>query len=50
MSGDKKIALVAHEHEKRDLVEWAKYNRGLPARHKIFATGTTGWSPTTTTP
>ncbi len=42
MSGDKKIALVAHDNKKRDLVEWAKYNRALLARHRIFATGTTG--------
>ncbi len=42
MSTDKKIALVAHDNKKRDLVEWAKYNRALLAHHKIFATGTTG--------
>jgi methylglyoxal synthase len=39
---DKKIALVAHDHKKRDLVEWAKYNRILLAHHTIYATGTTG--------
>lgn len=38
----KKIALVAHDYKKRDLVEWAKFNRDLLARHKVFATGTTG--------
>ena len=27
---DKKIALVAHDNKKRDLVEWAKYNRIPP--------------------
>ena len=42
MANDKKIALVAHDNKKRDLVEWAKYNRALLARHRIFATGTTG--------
>ena len=42
MEHDKKIALVAHDNKKRDLVEWAKYNRDLLAHHKIFATGTTG--------
>jgi methylglyoxal synthase len=42
MERDKKIALVAHDNKKRDLVEWAKYNRDLLAHHKIFATGTTG--------
>ena len=42
MERDKKIALVAHDHKKRDLVEWAKFNRELLAHHRIFATGTTG--------
>jgi methylglyoxal synthase len=42
MDHDKKIALVAHDNKKRDLVEWAKYNRYLLAHHVIFATGTTG--------
>ena len=39
---NKKIALVAHDNKKRDLVEWAKYNRVLLAHHKVYATGTTG--------
>ena len=39
---DKKVALVAHDNKKRDLVEWAKYNRYLLAHHTIYATGTTG--------
>ncbi|MEI8133389.1 MAG: methylglyoxal synthase [Leptolinea sp.] len=42
MDHDKKIALVAHDNKKRDLVEWAKYNRDLLAHHFVFATGTTG--------
>jgi len=42
MEHDKKIALVAHDNKKRDLLEWAKYNRVLLAHHKIYATGTTG--------
>jgi len=42
MERDKKIALVAHDHKKQDLVEWAKYNRVLLAHHQLFATGTTG--------
>lgn len=42
MKHDKKIALVAHDNKKRDLLEWAKYNRTLLAHHKLFATGTTG--------
>ncbi len=42
MEHDKKIALVAHDNKKRDLIEWAKYNRDLLAHHTIYATGTTG--------
>jgi methylglyoxal synthase len=42
MLPDKKIALVAHDNKKRDLVEWAKYNRVLLAHHRVYATGTTG--------
>lgn len=38
----KKIALVAHDNKKNDLIDWAKYNRALLANHKIYATGTTG--------
>ncbi len=42
MGQNKKIALVAHDNKKQDLVEWAKYNRDLLAHHKVYATGTTG--------
>lgn len=42
MEHDKKIALVAHDNKKRDLIEWAQYNRDLLAHHEVFATGTTG--------
>ncbi len=42
MKYDKCIALVAHDNKKRDLLEWAKFNRGLLAKHTIYATGTTG--------
>lgn len=38
----KKIALVAHDNKKRDLMEWALHNRELLSRHEIYATGTTG--------
>ena len=42
MKPDKKIALVAHDNMKQDLVEWAKFNRDLLAHHEVYATGTTG--------
>jgi len=42
MEHDKKIALVAHDNKKKDLFEWAKYNKTLLAHHTLYATGTTG--------
>jgi methylglyoxal synthase len=42
MQRRKKIALVAHDNKKRDLLEWAKYNLDVLAHHKVYATGTTG--------
>ncbi|HUI89814.1 MAG TPA: methylglyoxal synthase [Anaerolineales bacterium] len=42
MKRNKKIALVAHDNKKQDLVEWAKFNQDLLAHHEVIATGTTG--------
>jgi methylglyoxal synthase len=42
MKAAKKIALVAHDNKKLDLLEWAKFNRGTLSKHVLFATGTTG--------
>jgi methylglyoxal synthase len=42
MEKDKRIAVVAHDNKKSDLLEWAKYNRALLAHHFVCATGTTG--------
>jgi methylglyoxal synthase len=37
-----RIALVAHDDRKNDLLEWADFNKGLLAEHELLATGTTG--------
>ncbi len=38
----KRIALVAHDNKKADLLEWALFNRETLSHHFLFATGTTG--------
>lgn len=42
MAPRKRIALVAHDGQKQNLVDWAKFNRNLLAQHELWATGTTG--------
>lgn len=36
------IALVAHDHRKADMVDWAVYNAQMLSAHKLVCTGTTG--------
>lgn len=38
----KRIALVAHDNKKQELIEWVEANRAILSRHELFATGTTG--------
>lgn len=38
----KRVALVAHDNKKRDLLEWVRYNKRVLSRHVLWATGTTG--------
>ena len=42
MRSNKNIALIAHDHRKLDLLDWAEYNRDKLAQHHLFGTGTTG--------
>lgn len=38
----KRIALVAHDNKKKDLIAWAEFNKAVLARHELYSTGTTG--------
>jgi methylglyoxal synthase len=42
MREKKRIALIAHDRKKQDLVEWARFNRETLRQHQVYATGTTG--------
>jgi methylglyoxal synthase len=38
----RRIALIAHDNRKGDLLEWSRFNRSVLELHELFATGTTG--------
>ncbi|HEY1200033.1 MAG TPA: methylglyoxal synthase [Niastella sp.] len=42
LNARKRIAMVAHDNKKKDLIEWAEFNKTVLARHELYATGTTG--------
>ena len=42
MKRQKRIALLAHDNTKNDLVQWARDNKERLAHHELFATGSTG--------
>ncbi len=42
MSSAKRIALVAHDNKKNELIEWAVYNKAALSQHLLYGTGTTG--------
>jgi methylglyoxal synthase len=42
MTSRKRIALIAHDNRKEEMLEWARFNRGTLEKHELFGTGTTG--------
>ena len=42
MEAKKRIALIAHDNKKKDLVEWVLNHKAIIAQHELYATGTTG--------
>jgi methylglyoxal synthase len=42
MRTGRRIALIAHDNKKQDMLEWAEYNLPLLGDHQLFATATTG--------
>lgn len=42
MAARKRVALVAHDNRKEDLLDWARFNQGSLSAHELYGTGTTG--------
>lgn len=41
MENVRKIALIAHDHKKQEMLDWAAANRDVLARYELCGTGTT---------
>jgi len=42
LGAKKVIAMVAHDNKKKDIIEWAEYNKSALSYHELVGTGTTG--------
>ncbi|MBK9053967.1 MAG: methylglyoxal synthase [Chloroflexi bacterium] len=42
LAAQKRVALVAHDNMKDEMLQWATYNLGSLQQHTLYATGTTG--------
>ncbi len=42
MGERKRVALIAHDNCKGDLLDWARFNQGTLGVHELYATGTIG--------
>jgi methylglyoxal synthase len=38
----RRVAMIAHDNRKLDLLDWARFNRDTLDAHELYATGTTG--------
>jgi len=42
LNARKRIALIAHDNKKTDIIDWVIYNKTVLSQHELYATGTTG--------
>ena len=42
MKARKRVVMIAHDHRKKDMLNWATFNVGTLSRHDLSATGSTG--------